>query len=205
MTKLVMGLPERFWAKTRIEDRGYKTPCLTWTAYVQPNGYGKFGWRGKSVGAHCVAYEARHGELPKRIDGDRAVLDHLCRNRDCVNVDHMELVTNRINILRGQTIMAANAAKTHCSRGHEFTADNTYINPTSGSRHCRICIKDARLTRSIQEKAERRKNPKPEVTHCRKGHAYEPGNVRINKAGARVCLTCAREATRRYQQRKSAT
>lgn len=156
MTKLILGLPERFWAKTRVEDRGYETPCLTWIAYVLPNGYGRFQWNGEVRGAHVVAYEVRHGEIPKRLDGDRAVVDHLCRNRDCVNVDHMELVTNRVNILRGETIIAANAAKTHCPRGHEYTPENTYVHPTGGDRHCRICMKAARERRSVREKAARR-------------------------------------------------
>ncbi|NED52837.1 HNH endonuclease, partial [Micromonospora aurantiaca] len=68
------------------------------------------------------------------------VTDHLCRNRACVNVTHLEIVTNRINILRGETLQAANAAKTHCIRGHEFTPENTYVK--NGGRDCRTCARE---------------------------------------------------------------
>lgn len=193
---LIMGLPERFWAKTKIEDHGYETPCLVWTAYKLPNGYGRYAQDGRVHLAHRVAFAAAFNELPTDL-----VLDHLCRNRACVNAAHLELVTNRENILRGQTIMAANAAKTHCPQGHEYTPENTLINPKRGGRRCATCNNEQREERNRRRREERAQNPKPKRTHCRKGHLYE-GNVRINKQGARVCLTCVREAGRRYKARK---
>ena len=162
------ALPQRFWDKTRSEDTGYATPCLTWTGYRQPNGYGKFGVNRVAKYAHRVAYEALIGPIP-----DGLMIDHLCRNRACVNVDHMEAVTNQVNILRGETIMAANAAKTHCDNGHEYTPANTYTRPSDGSRNCRQCIREWREARSKREKQQRRQRPKAERTRCRNGHPLD--------------------------------
>lgn len=65
-------------------------------------------------------------------------LDHLCRNRGCINPDHLEPVTCRENLLRGQTFQARNAAKTHCPHGHGYDEGNTRFNK-DGSRACRSC------------------------------------------------------------------
>jgi hypothetical protein len=69
---------------------------------------------------------------------DGLVIDHLCRVRHCVNPAHMEPVTDRENVFRGF------AAITHCPKGHEYTADNTYIPPSTGSRECRRCRAEQR-------------------------------------------------------------
>ncbi|WP_053197411.1 HNH endonuclease signature motif containing protein [Streptomyces viridochromogenes] len=191
------ALPQRFWDKTRSEDTGYRTPCLTWTAFKQPNGYGKFGLNGKSQYAHRVAYEALIGPIAAGL-----MIDHLCRNRACVNVEHMEAVTNKVNILRGETIMAANAAKTHCPNGHEYTEENTYISPSSGGRTCRTCIREWRAKRSEREKAERRAKPKEEPTHCRNGHPINDANRYITPRGWRACRACTRDSKARYNERK---
>lgn len=147
------ALPQHFWDKTRPEDLGHETPCLIWIGYKQPNGYGKFAAKRKPQYAHRVAYEALVGPIP-----DGLMIDHLCRNRACVNVNHMEAVTNKVNILRGETVMAANAAKTHCPRGHEYSEPNTYVRPSTGSRNCRACMRAdrARRTRRAREERERR-------------------------------------------------
>lgn len=65
-------------------------------------------------------------------------LDHLCRNRRCCRPDHLEPVTHKENVLRGMAPSAINARKTHCKRGHEFTAENIYPSP-DGVRRCREC------------------------------------------------------------------
>lgn len=83
------------------EDAGYRTPCWKWARYIQSNGYGKYCSRvnGRQVTryAHRWMYERLRGPIP-----DGMVLDHLCRNRACVNPDHMDVVTQRTNCRRGE-------------------------------------------------------------------------------------------------------
>lgn len=64
-------------------------------------------------------------------------LDHLCRNRLCVNPEHLEVVSRGENVLRGVGVTAENKRKTHCAHGHEFTTENTYR--YGNKRHCRTC------------------------------------------------------------------
>jgi hypothetical protein len=72
-------------------------------------------------------------------------LDHKCRARRCVNPDHLELVTHRENILRGQTIAARRIAQTHCINGHPLSGDNLYLKPSDGGRQCKRCAAIASL------------------------------------------------------------
>jgi hypothetical protein len=128
----------RFWPKV---DRRSPAECWEWTAARFVRGdrnygpqYGAFSVGGRMRQAHRVAYELTVGPIPAGM-----TLDHLCRNKGCVNPHHLEPVTNRENILRGDGETARNARKTHCKRGHEFTTENTYIVPSSGGRVCRTC------------------------------------------------------------------
>jgi hypothetical protein len=91
--------------------------------------YGKY----RREYAHRVAYSRAKGPIPAGFH-----IDHLCRNRLCVNPDHLEAVDPKTNILRGVGAPAQNALKTHCVRGHEFTPGNTHLSP-AGWRICRIC------------------------------------------------------------------
>lgn len=155
-SRVIMGLPARFWAKAVIEDRGFETPCLTWIGAKSTPGYAVLRVGGRTEGfhfGHRLAYEAAKGPIPEGL-----VIDHLCRNRACVNAEHLEAVTNRENILRGETIMAANAAKTHCSNGHPFDAENTYLRTGKGYVHrrvCRTCERDRRRARTIANRERR--------------------------------------------------
>jgi hypothetical protein len=128
---------ERFWTKVDKTDG-----CWFWTAATTASGYGAIADDGRRMQvAHRVAYELAVGPIPAGLH-----LDHLCRNRNCVNPAHLEPVTCRTNLLRGETLQAANAAKTHCKRGHEFTPENTgvYVDKRGGEhRRCRECANDA--------------------------------------------------------------
>jgi hypothetical protein len=130
-----MTRDEFFWR--RVEKRA--DGCWQWRGNLQANGYGRFGI--KSEYAHRVSYVMHRGAIPVGLD-----IDHLCRNRACVNPDHLEPVTRRINLLRGKTIPARNAAKTHCAHGHEYSEANTRITP-DGSRICKECHRITEQTR----------------------------------------------------------
>jgi hypothetical protein len=82
------------------------------------------------------------------------VIDHLCRVPLCVNPEHLEPVTLRENILRGESLSARRARQTHCKHGHEFTAANTYVT-VKGQRYCRACDR-IRHRRYWQVEKERR-------------------------------------------------
>lgn len=121
----------RFYAKVKISPTG----CHEWTAGKARGGYGKFHFRGRSRVAHKILWELENGPVPEGLE-----LDHLCRNPPCVNPEHLEAVTPRVNLLRGTSPVAVNAAKTHCRRGHEFTGSNLKM-VRNGSRACRECLR----------------------------------------------------------------
>lgn len=93
---LILSVQERLAARSTPGPGG----CILWTGAVDHSGYGKFPLTLDGVkrmtGAHRASWMAHRGD----IQGD-LVVDHLCRVRSCVNVDHMELVSNRVNTLRG--------------------------------------------------------------------------------------------------------
>jgi hypothetical protein len=103
----------------RFEKRYVPEPnsgCWLWLMSCTSDGYGYFCGEHVVVLAHRFAYEQRRGPIPAGL-----TIDHLCRVRSCVNPAHLEAVTNRENILRGQTLAAMNAAKIVARCGHPFT------------------------------------------------------------------------------------
>lgn len=116
---------ERFFKKVKFQESG----CWEWTGSKIHHGYGEFRTQEESL-AHRVSYTVFKGEIPAGL-----VLDHLCRNTSCVNPEHLEAVTQKVNIQRGRRGFSE---RTHCSAGHEFTPQNTYLRP-GGGRQCRIC------------------------------------------------------------------
>ena len=140
---------------------GTADACWLWTKSFSPNGYGVMKIDGKNVKAHRLSYELFVGSIPDGLE-----LDHLCRVRHCVNPAHLEAVTHRENVLRGNSPPSRNARKTHCLRGHEFTPENTMA--IKGGRACRACdlekVKRFQKKPGIRERLteysrEYRKNP----------------------------------------------
>ena len=136
--------PEKFWKRVQKGDG-----CWEWTGSATPEGYGLCRIPGTKsrTGAHRVSYVLSGGTIP-----DGLVIDHLCRNRACVNPDHLEPVTVRENTLRGTGPSARLARQTHCKRNHEFTPENTYLNP-QGERRCRACARETYTARTLPEGA----------------------------------------------------
>ena len=113
-----------------------ETGCWNWNG-VTTRGYGHIMRDGVRYRAHRYMYEQHVGLIP-----DGMQLDHLCRNRSCVNPEHLEPVTCRENLMRGETFAAKNSAKTHCVKGHPLSGDNLYIEP-KGTRACKECRREA--------------------------------------------------------------
>lgn len=138
-------LRARFEAKYRVEPT---SSCWQWFGATDVSGYGRFSTGGKGVApglAHRVAYEMHVGPIPPGL-----VIDHLCRNRSCVNPAHLEAVTPAENVRRTfEHPRVKPALRTHCPQGHEFTPENTRT-PPSGGRKCIACAKET--TRRFHER-----------------------------------------------------
>ena len=114
-------------------------------------GYGRFTHNGRRYQAHRFAYELARGPIPSGL-----VIDHLCRVKACCNPDHLDAVTQRTNVLRGFTVPAKHAAKTHCPHGHPYDQENTITIKRNG-HHKRIC----RKCKNAAERLRRSGTPNP--------------------------------------------
>jgi len=123
---------ELLLSKILVEDSG----CWTWLGCLDKGGYGVFcvtiaGFK-KTYRAHRIVYETFKAKIP-----DGLVLDHLCRNRSCVNPEHLEPVTIKENTRRGLSLIPLQAEKTRCNRGHLLENKNLYL--SGRKRSCCAC------------------------------------------------------------------
>jgi hypothetical protein len=132
---------DRFFLRVRQEG-----DCWLWTGQ-STHGYGTFSLLNRKFRAHRWIYEQMRADIPPGLH-----LDHLCRQTLCVNPWHLDPVTNRVNVLRGTSLLAQQAARTACIHGHEFTLENTYVD-SRGHRNCRACTRAKQVRNRARRKA----------------------------------------------------
>lgn len=130
---------EKFAARFVISNSG----CWEWKAGMNIQGYGRFYDSPKVQAAHRFGYEIVKGKVP-----DNLQVDHLYRNRKCVNAAHLEAVTPRENTIRGNTLASLNSKKTECIHGHKYTPENTTV---VRSNHLKRACKECNRIRSRKQ------------------------------------------------------
>lgn len=129
----------------RAMERGIEkgSRCWIWKGPQSRTGYGKVMI---TISAHRLAYLLKYDSIEPGL-----VLDHLCRNRTCVNPAHMEAVTAKTNVRRGHGLASINAAKKACPQGHPYNEENTCF--SGGRRYCLACVRPKALARYHRRKA----------------------------------------------------
>jgi len=120
------GVKQQFYERVLKAQDGH----WYWTLSLNHQGYGRcfLANTGNSDFAHRIAYELEHGPIPDGLE-----IDHLCRIRSCVNPTHLEPVTHRENLMRGERQQVE-----ACPKGHPYSGENLAYRK-DGWRRCRTC------------------------------------------------------------------
>jgi len=146
---------QRFWEKVGPHDD--PTKCWLWTGATHGDKQNKLRYGsfrvGRMVQAHRFSYEMYyHTTIPEGM-----IIDHVeargCTSTLCVNPHHLEVVTNKVNLLRGDTLAAKNVKVMCCPKGHPYSEENTYV--YHGGRYCRVCYRERqRIRRALTHNKE---------------------------------------------------
>lgn len=112
-------------------NKDINAPCWQWIGATTHRGYSKITINYKTYLAHRVIYEHFKGPILEGLQ-----IDHVCKNKLCVNPEHLETVTPTENVRRYTTTI------THCKEGHSLSGDNLYMTP-DGRRNCKACRREA--------------------------------------------------------------
>lgn len=181
--------PERFLAYSNQVPDG----CWVWLGPVTKAGYGQL-WTGeKRITAHRFSYEFYVGPIPEGF-----VVDHLCRNKRCVNPAHLEAVTNIENLIRGNGKHVSALLTNVCCRGHELTPDNVSI--SNGCRSCKRCIKEWKLKNRSKSGVPHDGSVLRKCTVCSKDYPLLFGNQKCCSA---ECASLRKKALARERRIQS--
>lgn len=153
------SVEDRFWSKVEKTDG-----CWVWRGTLTKTGHGHFWLEGRMVRAHRLSYTMLVGEIPNGLS-----LDHLCRDKLCVNPAHLEAVPQIENVLRGAGPTAENAKKEVCKNGHPLSGRNLKLKPQNGRphRYCRECLNATNRMRRMRPNSAL---PANLTGYCKRGH-----------------------------------